>query len=85
MSSDCITAKREMAMMTVTTVTSSAFFVTNLRVGRPLAAVSGAVGGGAGAWWSQQPDFTPADPARMAFTLPEKPSIAVFFLKLKCI
>ncbi len=36
------------------------------------------VGGGGGVWWWQeQPDFDPADPAKMAFTLPEKPSIAV--------
>ncbi len=34
---------------------------------------------GGGAWWwqSRQPDITPADPAKMAFELPDKPSIAV--------
>ncbi len=34
---------------------------------------------GGGTWWwqSQLPDFTPADPAKMAYKLPEKPSIAV--------
>ena len=36
-----------------------------------------AVAGGAGWWWQQQPDFEPADPAKMAYALPEKPSIAV--------
>lgn len=35
------------------------------------------IGGGIGLWWQAQPDFEPADPARMAFKLPEKPSIAV--------
>lgn len=28
-------------------------------------------------WWSQQPDFEPADPTKYVFKLPEKPSIAV--------
>lgn len=28
-------------------------------------------------WWSQQPDIEPTDPAKYAFKLPEKPSIAV--------
>ncbi len=28
-------------------------------------------------WWSVQPDLKPADPAKMAFPLPDKPSIAV--------
>ena len=28
-------------------------------------------------WWQAQPDFEPADPAKMAFALPDKPSIAV--------
>ena len=28
-------------------------------------------------WWMQQPDFEPADRAKFAYTLPEKPSIAV--------
>ncbi len=31
----------------------------------------------AGWWWQSRPDFTPADPAKYAFDLPEKPSIAV--------
>jgi adenylate cyclase len=35
------------------------------------------VGGGTWWWQTQQPDFDPADPAKMTFTLPEKPSIAV--------
>jgi TolB-like protein/class 3 adenylate cyclase len=34
------------------------------------------VGGGLW-WWQAQPDFEPADPAKMAFALPEEPSIAV--------
>lgn len=28
-------------------------------------------------WWSEGPEFTPADPSKMEFALPEKPSIAV--------
>ena len=28
-------------------------------------------------WWQSQPDFEPADPAKMAYALPDKPSIAV--------
>ncbi len=32
---------------------------------------------GGGIWLWQQPDFDPADPAKMAYALPEKPSIAV--------
>ncbi len=35
------------------------------------------IAGGGTWWWQQQPDFEPADPAKMAFKLPEKPSIAV--------
>ena len=40
----------------------------------PVAAIAGG-----GVWWwdSRQPHVTPADPARMAFELPDKPSIAV--------
>lgn len=34
------------------------------------------VGGGVW-WWQQQTDFAPADPNKMAFELPNKPSIAV--------
>ncbi|MFP6698197.1 MAG: hypothetical protein VCF08_15065 [Alphaproteobacteria bacterium] len=34
------------------------------------------VGGGAW-WWTQQPDFTSADPEKLAYKLPDKPSIAV--------
>ena len=34
------------------------------------------VGGGVW-WWQEQPDFEPADPAKMAYALPENPSIAV--------
>ncbi|MCA0869955.1 hypothetical protein LCL97_03900 [Seohaeicola saemankumensis] len=30
-----------------------------------------------GYWWSQRSDFTPADPDKYAFELPDKPSIAV--------
>ena len=41
------------------------------------AAVVLALLAGGGAWWWQQPDFEPADPAKMAYALPEKPSIAV--------
>lgn len=33
--------------------------------------------GGATGWWSQQPDFEPADPAKYVFSIPDKPSIAV--------
>ncbi len=33
--------------------------------------------GGGVFWWWQQPDFEPADPAKMAHGLPDKPSIAV--------
>jgi adenylate cyclase len=36
-----------------------------------------AIVSGGGIWWWQQPDFKPADPAKYAFKLPEKPSIAV--------
>ena len=33
---------------------------------------------GGGVWrWQEQPDFEPVDPAKMAYALPEKPSIAV--------
>jgi adenylate cyclase len=32
---------------------------------------------GTAACWTNRPDFTPADPAAMAFKLPEKPSIAI--------
>jgi TolB-like protein/class 3 adenylate cyclase/Flp pilus assembly protein TadD len=39
--------------------------------------VAAIAGGGAWWWQSQQPNFTPADPAKMAFELPDKPSIAV--------
>ena len=35
------------------------------------------VGGGGVWWWQSQPDFERADPAKMAYALPEKPSIAV--------
>ncbi len=35
------------------------------------------IAGGVLWWWQAQPDFEPADPAKMAFALPEKPSIAV--------
>lgn len=35
-----------------------------------------AIGAG-GWWWSQQPDFEPADPEKFAFEIPDKPSIAV--------
>jgi len=33
--------------------------------------------GGGALWWQQQPDFQPADQSKMAFKLPQKPSIAV--------
>ena len=42
-----------------------------------LVLVAAFLGGGAWWWQSQQPDFTLADPAKMAFPLPDKPSIAV--------
>jgi adenylate cyclase len=32
---------------------------------------------GLGGWWASRPDITPADPAKYAFELPDKPSIAV--------
>jgi len=35
------------------------------------------IAGGAGWWWSQQPDFEPADQTKYAFSIPDKPSIAV--------
>jgi adenylate cyclase len=35
------------------------------------------LGGGAALWWSQQPDFKPANPDNYAFSIPNKPSIAV--------
>ncbi|MCZ6523512.1 MAG: adenylate/guanylate cyclase domain-containing protein [Alphaproteobacteria bacterium] len=35
------------------------------------------VAGGGLWWWQAQPDFEPVDPAKMAFALPDKPSIAV--------
>jgi hypothetical protein len=34
------------------------------------------VGGGVW-WWQQRTDFEPVNPAKMAFPLPDKPSIAV--------
>jgi len=34
-------------------------------------------GGGAGWWWAQQRDFESANPAKMVYSLPDKPSIAV--------
>jgi adenylate cyclase len=33
--------------------------------------------GGIAWWWQQLPDFEPVDPTKMAYALPEKPSIAV--------
>jgi len=39
--------------------------------------VSAIAGGGAWWWFSQLPHVTPADPAKMALPLPDKPSIAV--------
>jgi TolB-like protein/class 3 adenylate cyclase/rhodanese-related sulfurtransferase len=39
--------------------------------------VTAIAGGGAWWWQSQQPDFTPVDPAKMALPLPDKPSIAI--------
>lgn len=41
------------------------------------AVVALAILAGGGFWWWQQPEFEPADPAKYAFELPEKPSIAV--------
>ncbi len=38
-------------------------------------------GAGGWWWWQQQPDFAPADPAKLAFKLPDKPSIAVLPFK----
>ncbi len=35
------------------------------------------IAGGGLWWWQAQPDFEPADSAKMAYKLPEKPSIAV--------
>jgi TolB-like protein/class 3 adenylate cyclase/Tfp pilus assembly protein PilF len=60
---------------------------TPLRIAAPpkrrqwaLAAVAAALAiavGGWTYWQTQRPDFEPADPAQMAFALPEEPSIAV--------
>ena len=36
---------------------------------------------GGGLWWWQKPDFAKADPAKMAYALPDKPSIAVLPFK----
>lgn len=32
---------------------------------------------GGGWWWSAQPDFMPADPAKMAYRLPQTPTLAI--------
>ena len=37
--------------------------------------------GGGAWWWQQQPDFEPADQSKMAFTVPDQPSIAVLPFK----
>ncbi len=47
------------------------------RLGAMAAAVLALVAGGGAWWWQVQPDFEPADATKMAFPLPEKPSIAV--------
>ncbi len=36
-----------------------------------------AAAGGSAWWWWQQPNFAPVNPAKMAYKLPDKPSIAV--------
>lgn len=55
---------------------------TPRRAGRPWLVAAAAVllilvGGGGFYWWSGRPDIAPADPAKLAFPLPDKPSIAV--------
>ncbi len=48
-----------------------------LLVAAVIALLIAVVGGGAWWWQAKQPDFEPADPAEMALSLPDKPSIAV--------
>jgi TolB-like protein/class 3 adenylate cyclase len=48
-----------------------------LRIAAAAVALVILITGGGLWWWQSRPDFEPADPAKMAFTLPKVPSIAV--------